>query len=171
VLRFALGISNDGFRGLMAIKMIKVVTPKKMRIMLNMRHRIEVHHINGLVRRGWGLLNLGGFIDIFSYGFGLFGARFCWFTACFDITIWSRDIEVASFRGEVEVEVEVEVEGWGGGGGGGGGGSIFGESVLKKNYYTNYQVINEEERWKKKGIGSLNKDQIPFDYVNLNIYI
>lgn len=52
VLRFALGMSNAGFRGLMAIKMTKVATPKKMRMRLNMRHRIEVHHITGLVRRG-----------------------------------------------------------------------------------------------------------------------
>ena len=140
-------MSNNGYRGLMTRKVIKVATPKKMRIRQNMRHRIALHHITGLVRRGWGFSSVDGFLDFLMTDFGVFGARFCWYSAsfdriclfsacfdwfgwfsfCFDITIWSRDTGIVCF--------------WGGGGGrvagGGGRASMFVESVLMKNQWSN----------------------------------
>ncbi|KAJ1441198.1 hypothetical protein SESBI_01331 [Sesbania bispinosa] len=48
-LRFALGMSNVGFLGLMARKMIKVASPKKISTRLNMRHNTAANHMIGLV--------------------------------------------------------------------------------------------------------------------------
>lgn len=52
VLRFAFGVSNTGVLGLMTKKIIKVAIPKKIRIRLNIRHRVAQHHIRMLVWRG-----------------------------------------------------------------------------------------------------------------------
>ncbi|CAI9772792.1 unnamed protein product [Fraxinus pennsylvanica] len=60
-LRLAAGISNIGFLGLIARKIIKVVIPKKMRKRLNTKHRIAPNHTTKFVLRGDGVnVGVGG---------------------------------------------------------------------------------------------------------------
>ena len=138
---------------------MRVATQKKMRIRQNLRQRIAIHHVTGLVWRGLGASSVDAFLDILVSDFGVFGAPFCWVTACFcvfgawfcwfsdcfDITIWSRDTGFVCF--------------WGGGGGrvggrgGGGRASMFVESVLMKNQWRD----GEEWKMEEEDVVSLNK--------------
>ncbi|PON60211.1 hypothetical protein TorRG33x02_285450 [Trema orientale] len=107
VLRRAFGVSNTGVLGLTTRKMIRVAIPKKMRRRLNTRHTTAPNQISGLVRRGSVCRSIGCFTEVLVWLFGVLGALFSLFTACFDMTIWLRDTGVLCFCGP------------GGGGGGG----------------------------------------------------
>ena len=116
-MRLALGVSNAGILGFMDRKMIKVATPNKIRIRLNIKQRIAQHHINRLVRRGRGCRRIDFLTSLeFSVSGSVFcEAGVCWFVTGFDITILSRGTGMVCFSGG----------GGGGNTGGGGGESMF----------------------------------------------
>lgn len=86
-LRLALGMSSNGFLGLMLRKMIKVAIPEKIRVRLNIRQSTAPNHITGFVLLG-GLSNGCTFVFLELLVYGKSSGDCFWFMSFFDIMIW-----------------------------------------------------------------------------------